>query len=926
MIYTYYAFISYSRKDKSYAKYLQNRLENYRYPISLVREAFRPNDKKYLRKIFRDTSDLDATQGNFTEAICRHIAGSRYLIVICSPNSARSAWVGHEIDYFLETHNHDMKLIFPIIADGEVPECLPEKLRCPEMLNRNIPTMIPDDTGSQKEGWEHGFLQLTGCLLSVSFEKIADRFQKAKQAFLRKIIAVITAVLAIAVALTIWALHAEHKAEIAKEQALYEAKVAEGTLNFLEKAFDSADATKNGDKNMTLMTFAKKTAKNLDAIPMPEVRLKVAMIILPMIAGMGDPSTATANFEHLIPEAKKTLKSKPNYLFIFYYKYAELLIRNDENRKALAILNELYGWSSRTRRSKEIKADLLNRMAAAYSYLNMSEKALECLAREEQLRGGKSSESQLAKANIYNNLGVSYKEQGNYDKAYKCFKLALEFYASDLGTQHPNYSAALGNFADLLLGKGDFDQAIDISKRALELKKKAYGPDHPSIALVLTTIGNAYAAKGEGEIAIKYHEQALKLQEKIYGKTTTGTLNSLTNLGSAYLDKGDYGKAREYYLRVLQIADGKKDMKKIQAEVLRAVAQTYIQSQEPQKAIEYLQKSLSLQTAEQGKNGSANIQMQSSTFHTIGDAYAACREYPKAIESYQKAISILGTDESWQLAYSLNNLGMVYASCKNYPAAEKCFEKSLKIKEKTIGWSHISTFQTLIRLGETYLVLKDMRKAEQCFSLFLEQVRKEKKNTNAFAFSLNDIGYSFYMENHMYEKAIPFFQLALKIYMANSYEDRKPYMLSLWNLANTTRKNGGRYEDAIQTYVPVLAFATEKWGRNHPDTLTIRSMLGHALVMTGRHEEGIRNLNEALSQQRKILEKDHVSIAETYHFLGLAYLEIANKKKDRNALANARDALTKAWEIRKIKLQNDDWERKETEDTLNALPRIEAAL
>ena len=926
MVYTYYAFISYSRKDKSYAKYLQNQLENYRYPVSLVCDEFRPNDKKYLRKIFRDTSDLDATRDDFTAAIHQHIANSRYLIVICSPNSARSEWVEHEIEYFLKTHDNNVKLIFPIIADGEVPECLPEKLRRPEMLSRNIPTMIPDDMESQKEGWEHGFLQLVGCLLSISFEKIADRYQKAKQAFLHKIIAGITAVLAVAIGLTIWALYAEHKAKIAKEQALYEAKVAEETVFFLEKAFDSADTTRHGDKNMTLLAFAKKTATNLNSISMPEVRLKVAIIILPLIARMGDPTTAIQNFASLIQVANETLKSKPYYLYFFYYRYAELLIRNDENRKALEVLNALYKWVNSEQIDKIIKADLLDLMGAAYSSLDMPEKALDCLAQEEKLTKGKFRMESGRKAAIYNNLGRIYEQRGKYNEAYKYYKLALDIFAADLGPQHPKYTAALGNLADLLYRKRDYDQAIDIAKRALELKKKVYGPDHPSITLVLTTIGNAYSQKGDAENAIKYHEQALKLQEKIYGRTTTWSLNSLTNLGTAYLTMGNYAKARDYYRKVLQIIDGNKDKRQLQVFVLYNFAQTYLRTKEPRKAVEYLQKSLSFQTAKKGKNGSANPLMEAKILHSLGVAYAACREYPKAIESYQKAIAILETDESWQLDCTLDNLGMVYFECKNYPAAAKCFERSLKIKEKTIGRHHLRTLQTLVQLGETYYELKEMRKAEQGFSLFLEQVRKRKKNTSSIAISLNDIGYIFYMKNHEYGKGIPYFQQAAKIFMEDSVKHREACMIVLWNLANTTRKKNGCYEDAIQTYIPALAVATEKWGRNHPDTLTIRSMLGHAQVMTGRHEEGIRNLNEALSQQRKILEKDHVSIAETYHFLGLSYLEIANKKKDRNALANARDTLTKAWEIRKIKLKNDNWERKETEDTLNSLPQVESAL
>ena len=175
MNYDFYAFVSYSRKDKAAARYLQGQLENYRYPAVLVDAEHKPDNPKYLRKIFRDTTDLDVTQSNFTESIDRHIAESRYLVVLCSPNSCQSPWVDREIVRFLETHDNNLQLIFPIILAGDVPGCLPERLRLPEIVSRNIPTMIPDDAPSQKEGWERGFLQLVACMLNVEINKITDR-------------------------------------------------------------------------------------------------------------------------------------------------------------------------------------------------------------------------------------------------------------------------------------------------------------------------------------------------------------------------------------------------------------------------------------------------------------------------------------------------------------------------------------------------------------------------------------------------------------------------------------------------------------------------------------------------------------------------------------------------------------------------------
>ena len=309
----YFAFISYSRKDKKAARYLQHKLEYFNYPSRLVDDSHKPDNPKYIRKIFRDTSDLEFTGNDFKVAIRQHIAESRYLVVLCSPASQKSTWVKEEIEIFLQTHDNNLELIFPIILSGEAPDCLPEPLRIPEFCNRNIPTMVPDDDDSvrsKKDGWERGFLGLVSALLNVSLAKISDRFQEAKQAMLRRIIFGTLAALAVTSGLTVWALIAEFKAKAAEAKAVraemvarHKAKVAEESLAFIKDAFSAADATKSGDKDMTLLDFARQTSARLDQMTVPEVKLKVAEIVLPLLGNMGNPVTALAQLLPLLPEA-----------------------------------------------------------------------------------------------------------------------------------------------------------------------------------------------------------------------------------------------------------------------------------------------------------------------------------------------------------------------------------------------------------------------------------------------------------------------------------------------------------------------------------------------------------------------------------------------------------------------------------------------
>ena len=95
--YKYFAFISYTRKDEKWAKWLQYKLEHYNFPVKIGKD---PSIPKKIRPIFKDTSELSG--GVLSEELNKALIDSRYLIVICSPQAAKSTWVDKEIETFVD--------------------------------------------------------------------------------------------------------------------------------------------------------------------------------------------------------------------------------------------------------------------------------------------------------------------------------------------------------------------------------------------------------------------------------------------------------------------------------------------------------------------------------------------------------------------------------------------------------------------------------------------------------------------------------------------------------------------------------------------------------------------------------------------------------------------------------------------------------
>ncbi len=218
----YFAFISYSRKDSRAAAFLHKKLEKFRIPIKRVPEEMRKGLRKFVRPVFRDKRDLEVGDNNFTDDVKQALQSSRFIIVLCSQNSAQSSWVSKEVEYFLAAHGNDLRKVVPIILSGEpgsghlntecLCECLLSEEVKPIIVKRNLPSMIPDEGEPEKIGWESGVVGVLSYMLKVRRidVKAAIDAERIRYLKINTIVGVVfTTVFA---TLAIWAVKAERLA------------------------------------------------------------------------------------------------------------------------------------------------------------------------------------------------------------------------------------------------------------------------------------------------------------------------------------------------------------------------------------------------------------------------------------------------------------------------------------------------------------------------------------------------------------------------------------------------------------------------------------------------------------------------------------------------------------------------------------------
>lgn len=171
----YFAFISYNRRDVKWADWLRRKLEHYRLPSNLRKQD--PSLPKEIRPVFRDV--LELSSGLLSEEIREALRESRYLIVICSPNSAKSPWVDKEVQTFIELGR--AKSIIPFIIDGEPysgnseTECFTPGLRSlkgdEELLGININEM----------GRDAAAVKVVARMFELKFDTLWRRYERERR-------------------------------------------------------------------------------------------------------------------------------------------------------------------------------------------------------------------------------------------------------------------------------------------------------------------------------------------------------------------------------------------------------------------------------------------------------------------------------------------------------------------------------------------------------------------------------------------------------------------------------------------------------------------------------------------------------------------------------------------------------------------------
>lgn len=196
----YYAFISYSHKDQKIARKLQRRLQNYHLPSKVMQSH--PEVPKKLSPIFIDESYLVAKKGTLSESLRDYLRDSQYLILICSPYSAKSEYVNDEVDYFINELGRADHII-PLIVDG-LPHSKDPSTECFVPAIRALPRELePLGIDLKTFGIRESFLRVMATLMRLDIDYFISREDEERKRRIKKFSS-LAAALVLLVGMLVW--------------------------------------------------------------------------------------------------------------------------------------------------------------------------------------------------------------------------------------------------------------------------------------------------------------------------------------------------------------------------------------------------------------------------------------------------------------------------------------------------------------------------------------------------------------------------------------------------------------------------------------------------------------------------------------------------------------------------------------------------
>ena len=492
----YFAFLSYSHRDEAIARWLHEELEKFRVPSAFVGKLTDHGPvPRRLTPVFRDLKELPASNDLGTE-IREAIGGARFLIVLCSPDSAVSQWTNAEIEAFKKVRPESCVLAAIVAGEpfaSEMPgreheECLPPALRHHydrrgRRTGKRLEPLAADISG-EGEARRVGFLKLVAGMLGIGLDDLVQREALRRHRRLGLIAAASLAGMVVTSGLAITAFQARNAADEHRRAAESLVGFMLGDLREKLEPLGRLDVL----DSVGTRALAYYEEQNTSALSDESLlqRSKALTMMGEIATSRGDFSTALRLYREAFDGTGEALRRAPND--------AQRMFDHAQNVFWIGYID----WQ----RGNAVRAE-----AAFRDYDRLAQRMV---ATEPS-----NTKWLLERTYANNTLGVLLFDQGRYRQAVGILGEALRI-SEGLAAIDPDDSAfqdrlleALAWLADAKESSGSLEEALRLRQRQLAMidRLKPSRPDDAELTRkAMTThrvLGRLFASMGNSHSALR---------------------------------------------------------------------------------------------------------------------------------------------------------------------------------------------------------------------------------------------------------------------------------------------------------------------------------------------------------------------------------------------------------------------------------------
>jgi serine/threonine protein kinase len=238
----------------------------------------------------------------------------------------------------------------------------------------------------------------------------------------------------------------------------------------------------------------------------------------------------------------------------------------------------------------------------------------------------------------------------------------------------------------------------------------------------------------------------------------------------------------------------------------------------------------------------------------LADLYRRQRKYALAETLFKEVLRIQiaeGRALHDQTIDTKNDLAIVYRAQNKFSQAEALYKEVLDLRTARQGPKDDRTIITKHNLAVVYWAQQKYTEAETLLKDVIQTAIENRGANHLYALQPKGMLGLVYMDQEKYAQAEPLFQEELEGFTAKLPADHYYTLLARQHLGGLYARMK-QWNRCIPLFEEMVRLQKTKHGANHPDTLIFQENLACAYRDSGRVEDGIRCLEDALARSRKL--------------------------------------------------------------------------